>query len=194
MNMGQISRYFYNISTGRITLIALVVFLVFMVVVLPQQAKKAEASSQGADSPDTSFTYSVEALYTMAEKYGEDGRQAYIQARFSFDILFPLVYTAFLVTSISWVFQRAFTRHSGWQLANLAPVFGMVFDLAENISTSVVMARYPARTPVLDGLAPIFTLVKWVFVSGSFVFLLVGILIAAWIWARSKTRSNTAGT
>jgi hypothetical protein len=58
----------------------------------------------------------------------------------------------------------------------------MVFDFLENITTSIVMARYPIRTPVLDWVAPVFTLIKWIFVGGSFGLLLVG--IGAFVWAR----------
>jgi hypothetical protein len=192
--MEKISKWLHKISTGWVTVAAVIIFFIFMATVLPQQAAKAEETSGGAESPDTSFFYSVDGLYKMAADYGEEGRKAYIRARFSFDVVFPLVYTAFLGTSISWVTQRGFPQHSRWQLANLAPILGMVFDFLENFSTSLVMARYPAQTPVVDWLAPVFTLVKWVFVNGSFLLLLIGILIAAWGWAKDTTRQNGSGT
>jgi hypothetical protein len=66
----------------------------------------------------------------------------------------------FLVTAISWVFGRAFARDSTWQRANLAPPLGALFDYLENLSTSLVMLRNPARTPVVDVLAPVFTALK----------------------------------
>ena len=40
------------------------------------------------------------------------------------------------------------------------------------------MARYPAQTPVVDLLAGPLTLVKWLFVGGSFM-VLVAVAIAA---------------
>lgn len=192
--MKKLSKWLHTISTGWVTFTILVIFFVFMATVLPKQAAKAEETSRGADSPDTSFYYSAGDLYKMAEDYGVEGRKAYIQARFSFDIIFPLVYSAFLGTSISWVTQRGFPKHSRWQLANLAPVFGMGFDFLENLSTSLVMARYPAPTLVASWLAPIFTLVKWVFVYGSFVLLLIGILAAVWGWVKGKTKGDPQGT
>ena len=42
-----------------------------------------------------------------------------------------------------------------------------------------LMYRYPAKTMVVDFLAPIFTAVKWIFVGGSFTILLVGLV--AWM-------------
>jgi hypothetical protein len=191
--MNTISGWLQRFSSGWITISAVVIFFVFMVTVMPQQAVKIKEISGEARSPDTSFFYSATELYKMADDYGEEGRQAYIQARFSFDAIFPLVYTAFLCTSLGWITQRTFTKQSKLQYANLMPVFGMVFDFFENISTSVVMARYPDKTPLVDWMAPVFTLVKWIFVTGSFVLLFTSFIIAAWFWVKLKTTDNRTG-
>ncbi len=147
-----------------------------MIFVLPGQAFKAEETSGGAGSPDTSIIYSPQELYQTAEAYGEQGRQAYIQARWTFDLVFPLVYGFFLITAISWSFNKAFKPDSRWQLANLAPVLAVLFDFLENTAVTVVMARFPAETSLAAWLAPIFTLLKWVFVYGSFILLVVGLV------------------
>jgi hypothetical protein len=172
------------VSRDWLTLLALVIFLLFSSLVLPQQAAKAEQETGSADSPDTSFFYTPDDLYGMAEAYGEGGRQAYVRARFTFDLVWPLVYTLFLVTSISWAFSRAFAPDSRWQRANLAPLLGALFDYMENLSTSLVMLRYPHRTPVVDVLAPAFTALKWGLLGVSFILLFVGVVIVAWRWAR----------
>jgi hypothetical protein len=48
------------------------------------------------------------------------------------------------------------------------------------------MYRFPERTPVVDSLATVFTSVKWIFVTGSFVLLIVGIVIGIWRWYRRR--------
>ena len=185
--MGKwISDRLHRISTGWVTLAAMVVFVAFTILVLPRQAAGTEAEIGSAESPDMSFYYSADDLYRMAEAYGEQGRRAYVRARFTFDVVWPVVYTVFLGTAISWVFRRAFAPDSRWQRANLVPLLGALFDYLENLSTSIVMLRYPDQTAVVDGLAPLFTMVKWVFVNGSFVVLLVGVLAS--IWRRIKSR------
>ena len=126
----------------------------------------------------------------MAESYGEQGRSDYVKARFTFDLIWPIVYTFFLVTTISWLFGKATPAESIWQQANLVPLLAMVFDYLENISTSIVMARYPARTAVVDILATIFTPVKWVLVGVSFVFLLIGVVYAVWDWIKENKRKQ----
>lgn len=178
----KLSDWIHRVSTDGVALSALVIFLLFTVLVLPGQAAPTKAKNLG--SPDTSFYYTAEDLYQMAEAYGEEGRQAYVRARFTFDLIWPLIYTVFLSTGISWVCRRAFTPQSLLQRANMLPLLGALFDYLENISTSVVMMRYPNPTPVVDGLAAGFTMAKWLFVSGSFVLLFIGIVLVAVRWMR----------
>jgi hypothetical protein len=147
MKLLQFSTILRRSATGWGTLLATIVFILFAALVLPRQAAEAETASSGTGSPDTSFWYTSTELYQMAEAYGSAGRQAYVKARWTFDLVWPLVYTAFLSLTISWVYRRAFAAESRWQLANLAPVTGMLLDYLENSATSLVMARYPALTP-----------------------------------------------
>jgi hypothetical protein len=183
----RISDLFTRISTGRVTLLALIVFILFTALVLPGQAQKSGQDTGEAGSPDLSFFYSPNQLYAMAESYGVDGRQAYIRARFTFDLVWPLVYTFFLVMAISWLNAKVSPSGRLWQVSSLAPVLGAIFDYLENLSTSLVMFRYPSQTPVVDVLAPLFTMVKWSFVAGSFVLLVILIGIGVWRWlSRSR--------
>jgi hypothetical protein len=178
------------ISSGWVAFAALLVFLLFSALVLPQQASKAERETGSAVSPDTSLFYSPAQLYRIADEYGEEGRPAYVRARFTFDLVWPLVYTFFLVTSISWLFRRAFALDSPWQRANLFPVLGALFDLTENLAASLVMLRYPAHTPGVDLLAPVCTLLKWIFVGASIVLLVFGGGVVLWrlVTERDMTR------
>ena len=189
----RISDWLRHISTGWVALLALLVFVLFSALVLPQQAAQAERETGGSASPDTSFFYKPSDLYQMAESYGEAGRQAYIRARFTFDLIWPLVYAFFLTTAISWTFSRAFASDSRWQRANLAPLLGAIFDYLENVSTSLVMTRYPDQTMVVDVLAPVFTAVKWGLLGASFILLLGGLIIVAWRWARRTAARTDSG-
>ena len=182
--MAKLSDWIHRLSTGRVALAALVIFVLFTTLVLPGQTARSATENRSARSPDMSFFYTAQDLYQAAREYGPAGRAAYIQARFTFDLAWPLVYLFFLSTGISWLFRRACPPGSLWLRANLAPVLGWLFDYLENIATSLVMARYPDPTPVLDQLAPVFTLVKWLFVGGSCGLLVLG--AAAWAWQRLR--------
>jgi hypothetical protein len=183
----RLSGWLHKISNGWVALAGVIIFLLFTALVLPTQTASQDSEIAEVGSPDLSFYYSAADLYDMAEAYGENGRADYIQARFTFDLVWPLVYTFFLVTSISWVSARAFGAQSNWQMANLAPVLGMLFDYLENTATSLVMWRYPAQTPFVDWLAGVFTALKWVFIMGSFILLFVGVVLAIGGWIRKST-------
>lgn len=180
------SEWIYRISNSWVTLFALIIFLLFTTFVLPGQAAKADTRNAG--SPDTLFYYTADDLYQMAGAYGQAGRRAYVRARFTFDLIWPLVYTLFLCTGISWTYRRVFSLGSRWRSANVTPVLAAAFDFLENLSTSMVMVRYPATTPVMDQLAGIFTLTKWVLVSGSIALLLIGVVMEIWRWLRGSSR------
>lgn len=178
----RLSQRLISLSQGWVALIALAIFLLFSVLVLPGQAAQSAARTGGAAQPDTSLIYSTDDLYKMAEAFGLAGRQAYIQARLTFDVVWPMVYGLFLIVAISWLAGRAFPVGHPARLLNLAPAVGMLFDYLENSAAVIVMARYPLRTPVVDLLAPVFTFTKWVFVGGSFVVLLAVAAVAGWRW------------
>jgi hypothetical protein len=182
----QISQSLHHLSNTWVALAALVIFILFTILVLPRQAATAETYTRDAGSLDTSFFYSPADLYRVAGAYGDDGRRLYVRTRFTFDAIWPLVYALFLTTTISWIYRRAFAPCSRWQLANLAPLLAAGCDYLENVSTSLVMLRYPARTPVVDRLAPVFTLTKWTLLSASFALLLAGIGVGTWRWLTSR--------
>jgi hypothetical protein len=181
-----VSDWLRKVTSGRVALVATVIFFAFTALVLPGQSTSTATETGEVGAPDTAFFYTPADLYRFAEAYGEEGRAAYIRARFTFDIAWPIVYTLFLATAITWLYARAFSSDSRWQLANLAPLIGAILDYLENVSTSLVMWRYPARTPVVDTLAPVFSLAKWAFVGGSFVLLLFGLAMAVRRWRRDK--------
>ncbi len=186
--MKKFVNWLVKISTGWVALAGLLVFLLFTILVLPGQASQAESYTGKAGSPDTSLFYSADQLYKFAERYGPQGREAYIRARLTFDFIWPLVYAAFLTTSISWLTQQAGQKSSLLRYANLVPFLGLGFDFLENISTSIVMMRFPSKTPILVSLAGYFTAIKWIFVAGSFLALFFLVILT--IWNRLRTHSQ----
>ena len=180
-----------QLSSGKLTLAALSVLLLFMILVLPAQAEVSRGRSSGAGSPDASFIYSADDIYGWAEAYGADGRDAYVRARWSFDLVWPLVYGFFLVTAISWVGRRAYLAESRANLLNLVPVAAVLLDYSENVLTSIVMLRYPSESVIAASLASPVTVVKWLGVGGSFAILLAGLLV--WTWRLLRGGASTPG-
>ncbi len=174
--MKKLSVFFYRTSTGWVALVGLLIFLVFSLLTLPAQTIQTNAYSHGLGSPDTSLFYDSNKLIQMAEVYGEDGRAAYLQARWGFDLAFPIIYTFFLITSTSFLFKKGNVNSSKLALLNIVPLVAMILDLAENTTASVVMVSYPLRHVWAELLVPILTPLKWLFVTFSILQVFVGLL------------------
>jgi hypothetical protein len=187
--LNELSKFLIRASTGKVALLGVLIFLAFGVLVLPREAARAEQVSRGAGSPDTTLMYTREELYSLAEAYGSEGRRAYVRARYTFDIAFPFVYGFFLVTAIGWLLAKVTGAGNRLRMINLIPILGVLFDFLENLSTSIVMLRYPQETDLVAALAPILSLVKWIFVYGSFAVL--GVLVLIWV-VRRITGTRTA--
>ncbi len=165
----KISVFLYQVSRTWVMLLSLALMILMMVIVLPAQAEIADASTGGADSPDTTFFYRPAQLSEWAAAYGEGGRQAYIRARWTFDLLFPLVYASFLAAGISWFASRIPNLPDPFKTANLLPIGGGLLDYLENSSTSLLMALYPTQIPGLAAAAAAISAIKWFLVWLSFL-------------------------
>ena len=172
-------------STKWMVIAAFIIFLAFSILFVPGQTRLVETYSADLGSPDTSLFYTPADLYHMAGTYGVEGRVAYIRARLTFDIAFPIVYTFFLITSISWLTNHVLEDGNEFRTANMLPLFAMLFDLLENTCTAFVFSSYPTYKPLLSMLAPFFTLMKWICVSSSFLFLFI---VLVWYFLRRNHR------
>ncbi len=172
----RLSSWFYQVVTRPVLIAAIVIFIFFMAVVLPHMAGQLTALTGVESSPDTSFIYSADDLYAMAEAYGADGRAYYILSRFTFDLIWPAAYLFFLAATITALF-RFLPESSPWRLVNLLPFAAVLLDLLENSAASLVMFRYPEPTALIAQMAPLFTFLKWLFVAFSFIALVLGLIL-----------------
>lgn len=182
--MKRLSNFFYKVSTGWAVIASVLVFGLFLALVLPKFSERASRYSNGAASPDTSFTYTGADLYQMAQTYGPTGREDFIDVRWTLDLLFPVVYTAFFITTTSWFLRRLVPLSSCLRMLNLVPVVAFLLDLLENNATTLVMFKFPNKAPIAQALAPIFTPLKWIAVAASM--LLVVISVVFWIINKSR--------
>jgi len=171
--MKKLSQRINQISSGKVALLVTVIYILFMIIVLPMQSEKSKIALKNNPSPDMSFVYSSQDLYKMAESYGVKGRKFYVKARYTFDIVWPLVYGLFLTITIAFILKNTINVER-YMYLNLLPIGGVILDFLENISTSIVMVQYPLKMDFITTIAPIFTLSKWIVLSISFSFLIIG--------------------
>ena len=156
------------------------IFAAFIIWVLPSVSAATKIATGSNQAPDTDFFYTAQSLYQIAGEYGPAGRSYYIVSRFTFDIVWPIAYGLFLTAALAITFNHNLNTLNrstlNLSLLNLLPLFGVVFDYLENLSTAYTMFRYPSTT-FIAYLAPPFTAIKWLLIYGAFAALILGLLL-----------------
>lgn len=168
----------FHLSIDRIPLWfglgSTLLFVFFIIRVLPSQSNLA-LSYGLQESIDTSWFYNSSELYRIAENYGTIGRQFYIQQRWTFDLIWPLVYFSFVFSISALLYKSIGLSHQNrWILSFIW--LAILFDYLENSMVTLVMFRYPSLTWIIADFAGTATSLKWIFLGiGFFVltFLLV---------------------
>ena len=186
----KISSFLLRISKTWVMLLTLGLMVLFMIFVLPGKAASSQDATGSTGSPDTTFFYQPARLSEWAEEFGAAGRQAYIYDRWTFDLIFPLVYVGFLAAGISWLVQRLAGFKQSVMIVNLLPIIAGILDYFENTSISILMAIYPGEIPGLAILSAAFSAFKWIFVFCAFLAYFILAAAAIFQWLRPKQSSG----
>ncbi len=146
----------------------LAAFLLFGALVLPwKSAQVARYTPKGAGF-DTSLAYSPAEAQRRAGLYSEEGRASYVFDRWTFDLAFPAIYGAFMLSSWAFALKRLGKNRTGTHRFLAIPLAAVAFDLAENISVTVIMLGFPEAQGFAAFAASASTLLKWIFVGAGF--------------------------
>ncbi|ADH98890.1 hypothetical protein [Salisediminibacterium selenitireducens] len=168
-----------------IFLLGVTVFFLFLLFVLPSEAARSTAYFGGVEAPDTQFFYTGDDLVRIASAFGAEGRAYYIRSRFTFDVVWPLAYGFFLWSGIAWL--KGLIGNQLLRYLPLIPVTAVLLDFLENSGASLVMYVYPEQIPIITGLIPLFTTLKWLIIGVSFA-LLAGLLVMTPVIRRGERR------
>lgn len=138
-------------------------FVYFVVVILPREASKASAYTPEGAAFDTSFFYTPAQALERAAAYSTEERFAYISARWSFDLAWPAVYGLFSLSAWAFSLRRLGTAEAR-HCVLAVPALGPVFDYAENIAATMLLASLPGHPLGWAVAASVSTLLKWLFV------------------------------
>mgnify|MGYP003382171708 CR=1 FL=1 len=166
-------------ANGRSIFLLFLLMLVFAVIIVPTVQGKIKALSGGTDLIDLQLFYTAEKIYAMLASYGEAGRSLYLFFAASGDLIYPVVYSVFLGLILSWLLQRAFAKDSRWQMLNVAPLFGMLFDWLENANIITMLSLFPDVHPNIARLGSACTSLKWGFSAASGLLLIAALVLAA---------------
>ena len=164
-------------------LLVLFIFAIFTATILPSEAIRGVEAGL-TQSIDTSILYSVEDLYLIISGYTREVRLAYIYQRFTFDLIWPLVYGAFIVVTTTYLLIKIKIKRINSLI--YFPLAAVGFDFLENISVSILMFIYPLRINVIALMASLFTTLKWITLSYSFIQIIILTVILLIIKIKKK--------
>jgi hypothetical protein len=164
-------------------LLVLFIFAIFTATILPSEAIRGVEAGL-TQSIDTSILYSVEDLYLIISGYTREVRLAYIYQRFTFDLIWPLVYGAFIVVTTTYLLIKIKIKRINSLI--YFPLAALGFDFLENISVSILMFIYPLRINVIALMASLFTTLKWITLSYSFIQIIILTVILLIIKIKKK--------
>lgn len=155
-------------------LLSWLVFAVFLATVLPW-VSSATREAGLLESIDTNFSFDPVHLYDIVESYGPSGRIFYVIQRWTFDVIWPLVYAAPLFLTLN-VFARL-----PWQGKLLGlrflPFFAQALDYLENIAFTLVVLLYPSVLLPLAWLGVILSVLKWTALGSSMALAMVSPIV-----------------
>lgn len=170
----QITEFFYRLSNRYSLVVICLLYAYFLSTIMPAEtAKMAEYTSEWG-IPDGQFFYTSDIFYREISQWPEAGIEGYIHFRLTLDIVWALVYTSFLITSIS-LCLAATTHSTDWQRSlNVFPLIPMCCDLSENFLAAWLVSSYPATFDSLVMLCAGLTGFKWSSVLVAHLILLYG--------------------
>ena len=105
--------------------------------------------------------YNAESAYRVMDQQSEAGREFYRRLLLTTELVFPLVYRAFNVILISFIFNRWLSPESKLNKLCLLPLVGMIADYCENMLVLTMLFNYPERLYGVAATASIVTAIKW---------------------------------
>jgi hypothetical protein len=139
------------------------VYSLFFAFVLPAEAEKIDEMGL-TESIDTNFSFDPSSIYPIVEGYGVEGRAFYIRRRWTFDLVFPLVYgSPFWLTLNKFLPMIPFLEKFK-AFANLA-LIAVAFDYLENIVFTILIVLYPTEISFLPVIGVTMSFIKWLSLS-----------------------------
>ena len=160
-------RFWRVLGSGWFPAAAMAVFAAFMPLVLVPYAERAAAYTPEGGGFDTTFFYSPGQALDRAAAFDVPGRFAYIADRWTLDLVWPLVYGAFLASASAFALRRLGEGDGFAAAFRILVLLGPVLDYGENIAATVLVASVPARPLGWAWAASVLTPAKWIAIAAA---------------------------
>ncbi len=139
-----------------------VVFLLFVGFILPSVEENIEAfAGKNIEILDLQMGFSVKKGFEILEMYSPRGREIYLLAEISADIMYPLVYSFLLASILFFLVKKAKLTETKFKNLIFLPFMVQLFDYVENIfivSTLIYFEQQPSTSLQIAALA---NALKW---------------------------------
>jgi hypothetical protein len=180
--LNKLSSLLNRISSIRIILILLFLFLITTSLIFPWVDSYYSPQDAQARKIDTQYYYSPAELYQIIGEYSRQGREIYAISHATADVIFPLVYAFFFGCVITYTFRRFFKLGSRVHKLHLVPFLLLAIDYVENLILIVLLLSYPSRIMWLAAIASITTPVKWLASVFTVFLFFMGIFGLIYLW------------
>lgn len=171
-------------QTGRIRLVLSIILFALAINMLLPQMSAMIISANGIDvTPDSDFWYDSERLSEIRDMFSQEGKTAYVQTRFTFDFLWPLIYTFFFVSCIGYM-MKSKERSLLIQVIYLLPFIAIALDIIENILCSLYFMSIGGE--YIAPLASVASSLKWIGIFMVFGIILILLVSKIFTLFRNK--------
>lgn len=173
-------------ATPRNLILVSLIFGLFVLIGLPLDRLWAKSAGI-TEAIDTRLYSDPGTLMRLAEAYGATGRRFTLLERFTFDLIWPLIYGSFLLVLSAFLIKRL-QKSRIWDSLFIVIILGLGLDLLENLSETVFLALYPNAPLFWAWLCGTMTLFKWL--SLSIAGLILSLLVNQVLLHRSMRKSH----
>ncbi len=161
-------------------IVSFILFILAIVLLLPLMLNTLKSVIETGITPDRSFGYGLTELAEIRQIYGPEGAKIYFSTRFSYDLIWMLVYVFFFINLLAFLSDGLKAK---WLLAiKVLPLLAFISDLFENCLCSIYFFNGHI---VIGSMAVMASQIKWY--SLLLIFILVIILSIYRIYQKIKT-------
>ena len=167
-------------ATGKNVLILLILFLLMNMVAAP-------AFYPRFPTLDMQSSYTPQQAYQYIASYGEAGRQLYLVAELTFDLVYPVITGLLFSLATLYSFKKGFPDHPWTEKLALLPFLPMTADYIENACVVLMLLAYPTELPFVARVSGMATRLKFVLTPLDLVFV-IGLI--GWLALTLRNRAH----
>lgn len=155
--------FLLTIASGKNAALLAVLFLSFALGIMPALEADIKALSGGVGVMDLLPFYTPEKVSGMLQAYGPEGRELYLAAQWTADLIYPLISASLFSVLLVWLGAGRW-----WWTAPLLAIF----DWTENVAITVLLLQFPAFHEPVAWISCFFTSAKWAAIAVIFLIVL----------------------